>query len=111
MFNVQHGRERLQEPWEHMRGDGEHLIGDYYTATGLAANAPIHQSEVGHELANTSGTFGLVWCVGNDNRVRCSLRSNGDYDVSAIARAFGGGGHCNSAGFETDIETLIGWLK
>lgn len=78
---------------------------------GLAANAPIHQSEIGHELANASGTFGLVWYLGDDGRCKCSLRSNGDYDVSGIARAFGGGGHRNAAGFETDITTLMGWLK
>lgn len=78
--------------------------------SGLAINANQHISEVGHELANQSGTFGLVWYVGADNRVKCSLRSNGDYDVSAIARSLGGGGHRNAAGFETDIETLMGWL-
>jgi oligoribonuclease NrnB/cAMP/cGMP phosphodiesterase (DHH superfamily) len=83
----------------------------YEVAIGLAVNAPIHQSEIGHELANQSGTYGLVWHVGSDSRVRCSLRSNGDYDVSSIARSFGGGGHRNAAGFETDIETLMGWLK
>ena len=77
---------------------------------GLAVNASIHQSEVGHELANASGTYGLVWYLGSDGRVRCSLRSNGDYDVSSIARSFGGGGHRNAAGFETDIETLMSWL-
>ena len=80
-------------------------------ANGLAVNASLHQSEVGHELANQSGTYGLVWYVAADCRVRCSLRSNGDYDVSSIARSFGGGGHRNAAGFETDIETLMGWLK
>lgn len=79
-------------------------------AIGLAVNASLHQSEVGHELANQSGTYGLVWYVGSDVRVRCSLRSNGDYDVSAIAQAFGGGGHRNAAGFETDVATLMSWL-
>lgn len=77
---------------------------------GLAVNAPIHQSEVGHELANASGTYGLVYYIGDDNAVRCSLRSDGEYDVSAIARSFGGGGHRNAAGFETDVETLMSWL-
>lgn len=28
-----------------------------------------------------------------------SLRSRGDFDVSAIAKKFGGGGHKNAAGF------------
>ena len=80
--------------------------------SGLAANAPAFlASDLGHELANKSGTFGLVWSVAGDGQVHCSLRSNGDYDVSAIAKAFGGGGHRNAAGFSTDIDTLMSWLK
>jgi nanoRNase/pAp phosphatase (c-di-AMP/oligoRNAs hydrolase) len=79
---------------------------------GLAANCPPHlTSDVGHDLADQSGTFGLCWFLDKDNKCRCSLRSNGDYDVSVIAKAFGGGGHRNAAGFETDIQILIGWLK
>ena len=86
--------------------------GGYWMVHGLAANCPPHlQSDVGHELANQSGTFGLLWFVDKDNRCRCSLRSNGDYDVSAIAKAFGGGGHRNAAGFTTDIQTLLEWIK
>lgn len=79
---------------------------------GLAANCPPHlYSDVGHELANRSGTYGLAWHLDKDGRCKCSLRSNGDYDVSAIAKVFGGGGHKNAAGFEVPIETLLGWLK
>lgn len=79
---------------------------------GLSANCPPHlASDVGHELANQSGTYGLLWHINKDGKCLCSLRSNGDYDVSAIAKAFGGGGHMNAAGFETDIHTLMEWLK
>lgn len=79
---------------------------------GLAVNTPNNISEVGHELANASGTYGLVWYYdGATGRANCSLRSNGDYDVSAIAKAFGGGGHKNAAGFTIDMPTLLGWLK
>ena len=79
---------------------------------GLAANAPYFlASDLGHELANKSGTFGLVWSMAGDGQIHCSLRSNGGYDVSAIAKAFGGGGHRNAAGFLTNIDTLMGWLK
>ena len=79
---------------------------------GLAANAPSFlASDLGHELANKSGTFGLVWSMAGDGQVHCSLRSNGEYDVSAIAKAFGGGGHRNAAGFSTDINTLLEWLE
>lgn len=86
--------------------------GGYWMVHGLAANCPPHlQSDVGHELANQSGTFGLLWFIDKDNNCRCSLRSNGDYDVSAIAKAFGGGGHRNAAGFTTSIQTLLEWTK
>lgn len=80
---------------------------------GLAANCPPHlTSDVGHELATQSGTFGLCWCLSKEGMVaKCSLRSNGDYDVSAIAKAFGGGGHRNASGFEVPVATLLGWLS
>ena len=86
--------------------------GDTCGANGIAANCPPHlASDVGHELANQSGTFGLLWSIDKDNICKCSLRSNGDYDVSAIAKAFGGGGHKNAAGFSVDIQTLLEWIK
>lgn len=37
-----------------------------------------------------------------DGRVRGNLRSKGDHDVSAVARAMGGGGHRAAAGFSVD---------
>lgn len=32
--------------------------------------------------------------------LKCSLRSKGDYDVAAVARQFGGGGHKNASGLK-----------
>lgn len=81
-----------------------------FPAEGLAVNATLHISEVGNELAKKSGTYGLVWYVGQDGRCKCSLRSIGDYDVSAIAKTFGGGGHKNAAGFETDFTNIMKWV-
>jgi len=71
-------------------------------ASGLAANCPKHlASDVGHNLAVESGTYGLCWFVDSLGNIECSLRSNGDYDVSAMAKAIaGGGGHKNAAGFK-----------
>lgn len=78
---------------------------------GLAANCPPHlASDVGHQLAIQSGTFGLLWYINKEGKCLCSLRSNGDYDVSAIAKIFGGGGHKNAAGFEVSIEQLLEWI-
>jgi len=74
---------------------------------GLAANCPPSlSSDVGHALAQQSGAYGLCWSLNKDGVVQCSLRSTGDYDVSAIAKAFGGGGHRNAAGFRTKLEQL-----
>ncbi len=82
------------------------------TLYGLAANCPPHlASDVGHQLASQSGTYGLLWSINKEGKCLCSLRSNGDYDVEAIAKAFGGGGHKNAAGFEVDVLTLLEWIK
>ena len=75
--------------------------------TGLSINCtPQFASEGGNVLAQLSGTFGMTWCVGEKGQVFVSLRSIGDYDVSVIAKAFGGGGHKNAAGFKTTFDKL-----
>ena len=59
-------------------------------------------SDAGHILAKQSGTFGALYNIDIEaNKTIWSLRSNGDYDVSVIAKKYGGGGHKNAAGFET----------
>lgn len=66
---------------------------------GLALNADAaFSSELGHYLAEKSKTFGAVYQV-EGTKIKFSLRSCGDYDVSALAKIFGGGGHKNAAGF------------
>lgn len=85
---------------------------EWRSIQGLACNCPAHlTSDVGHELATQSGTFGLCWFQDSEGKVRCSLRSNGNYNVSAIAKVFGGGGHKNAAGFVTSMESLQSWLR
>lgn len=37
-----------------------------------------------------------------DGKIQYGLRSRGDFDVSVIAKQYGGGGHKNAAGFELD---------
>lgn len=67
-------------------------------------------SELGHELAVACDGVGIVWFERPDGFTQFSLRSNGDLDVSAMAKAFGGGGHKNAAGFEmntADARVLI----
>lgn len=82
-------------------------IGDH-THVGLSVNCtPQFSSEGGNILAKQSGAFGMTWCVGEQGQVSASLRSIGDYDVSAIAKQFGGGGHKNAAGFKTTFDKLL----
>lgn len=78
---------------------------------GLAVNCAENISEVGHQVAEKSGTYGLIWYhLAAPDKVACSLRSVGDYDVSALAKRFGGGGHKNAAGFSTDMATVTAML-
>lgn len=68
------------------------------------ANAPYFAaSEVAGELCERSGGFfGACYFEIEKGRWQYSLRSRGDFDVSQIARIFGGGGHKNAAGFTVD---------
>ncbi len=79
---------------------------------GLAVNAPsMFSSDLGHALAEQSGTFGLTYYYhGKRQCYECSLRSIGEFDVSGLAKALGGGGHKNAAGFSVDRQTFFSFL-
>jgi oligoribonuclease NrnB/cAMP/cGMP phosphodiesterase (DHH superfamily) len=70
-------------------------------------------SEVGTELlkkhidAEFSASFGIQ----SDGKVLWSLRSRSAFDVSEIAKSFGGGGHKNAAGMRTNTieEVFTKW--
>ena len=68
-------------------------------------NAPqVDISELLDELARQSPDLAFVmgWWQRADRVFQYSLRSRGDFDVSELARQFGGGGHKNAAGFQVD---------
>lgn len=44
--------------------------------------------------------FAMGWWQRHDGRFQYSLRSAGSFDVSVLAKRYGGGGHQNAAGFE-----------
>jgi oligoribonuclease NrnB/cAMP/cGMP phosphodiesterase (DHH superfamily) len=68
---------------------------------GLCSNCTFQfASDVGNKLAEKSGTFGATYFTDAEGNAVWSLRSNGEFDVSAIAKMFGGGGHRNAAGFK-----------
>ncbi len=72
---------------------------------GLCVNCtPNFSSEAGNILAKQSSTFGMTWMLSDDGHVHVSLRSVGEFDVSKIARNYGGGGHRNAAGFKVPFE-------
>jgi oligoribonuclease NrnB/cAMP/cGMP phosphodiesterase (DHH superfamily) len=65
-------------------------------------NSSVFESELCHKLiALYPGVpFGAVYYdFGTDGFQAWSLRSEGDFDVSAVAAKFNGGGHKNAAGF------------
>lgn len=76
---------------------------------GLAVNAPsMFASDLGHELALLSGTFGLIYSYqGSRECYECGLRSIGEFDVSKIALQFDGGGHKNASGFRLSKNEFI----
>ena len=68
----------------------------------LAVNATVLFSDIAGELASNR-PFGVAWFTRNDGKVVHSLRSRETgVDVSEVAKRFGGGGHKNAAGFESD---------
>jgi len=62
--------------------------------------AYFHSSELGnHAMLQLDTPFALCWYINDKDEYKYSLRSiDGREDVSEIAKAFGGGGHRNSAG-------------
>ncbi len=72
-------------------------IGGYRVPT---ANSGVLQSEIGNQLCGLypNSPFSAVYFETEGKRIY-SLRSIGDFDVSLIAKQFGGGGHKNAAGF------------
>lgn len=65
-------------------------------------NTSIAWSEVGHRLLELypDAPFAASFTVFND-QVMWSLRSRENFDVSQVAKKFGGGGHKQAAGFKT----------
>ncbi len=67
-----------------------------------AINSPIYQSELAQRIAEAAGAkYGLAYYYDGEGYVfsiRCGVEK--DFDVSAIAVKFGGGGHKAASGFK-----------
>jgi len=90
---------------------GERLVVSYITAADYEATGAGEEMTEGiiDNLRSIEGTkvAAVIRDLGNRGRAarKVSLRSSeGDIDVSAIARKHGGGGHKRAAGFSTDLE-------
>lgn len=81
-------------------------IGDFSVP---AVNTSIAWSEVGNELLSMfpNCDFAASFTVFEDI-IMFSLRSRNEFDVSAVAKKFGGGGHKNAAGFKINKGDLMG---
>jgi hypothetical protein len=68
------------------------------------ANATTQFSAVGHELCKRypDAKFAAYFMDRADGQRQWGLRSIGEFDVSEIAKKYGGGGHKNASGFQTE---------
>lgn len=86
-----------------------HYLVDFGGCEVLIANCPwAFASDVGAELAKDR-PYSITFTRETDV-VRVSLRSSGDYDVSELALAYGGGGHANAAGFTLSASKPCPWF-
>ena len=77
-----------------------------------AVNSPLHPSEIGHELLRLFPTVDFAaiffdWEKETPEGRRWfrtySLRAERGFDVGAMAKSFGGGGHRNASGFTVEL--------
>jgi oligoribonuclease NrnB/cAMP/cGMP phosphodiesterase (DHH superfamily) len=97
-------RKHLKDVEELVRALEKHMrIGGYWVPT---CNLPhVYASDAGHLMCKNhpEAPFAACWYDTADGR-SFSLRSIGDFDVSAVAAEYGGGGHRNAAGFRLKPE-------
>lgn len=77
----------------------------------VAVRSPILQSEVGHYLCQhfPEVKFAIIYSdiPGDLNNIKWSLRSEGDFDITRIAKEYGGGGHRNAGGMVTPAWRMV----
>lgn len=75
-----------------------------------AVASPVLQSEIGHQLLqlHPSAPFAVVYMTLDDGWLAYSLRARADdFDVSVVAKEFGGGGHKAAAGFKSPARFAL----
>ncbi len=74
----------------------------------LASASRFFASDVGHTLIEKLPPLALILSARVDG-IRVSLRSNGDVDVSALARKYGGNGNPQAAAFSIPYRDSMPW--
>lgn len=81
-------------------------------------NSNANQSELGNIMAAKNAVdFAVVYYIGYTEQdekqpyAQLSLRSIGDFDVSAVAKKIGGGGHKNASGARVPLTVFKNCLK
>ncbi|MCJ7457439.1 MAG: bifunctional oligoribonuclease/PAP phosphatase NrnA [candidate division Zixibacteria bacterium] len=74
------------------------LVIDQATLKELNVSKEDTEGFVDYSLFLKGAEVGVLFTQKNDSKTKVSLRSQNSFDVSALARTFGGGGHRNAAG-------------
>ncbi len=74
----------------------------------LAINSTVDGSFMGNALVERRPPMSIVWVESKDD-IHVGLRSNGDVDVSVIAKKYGGGGHPGASGFSWPLGKEKPW--
>lgn len=85
--------------WATIGGHGVPIINTTHAISELVGELSLLAKETG------DAKFAAGWFQKQDGKFVYSLRSRGDFDVSEVAKQYGGGGHKNAAGFT--LDTLI----
>lgn len=83
-------------------------LGEIDGHVAAICNIASHWSEIGEALCfkYPEAKFAASFTVLPDLTVMWSLRSRSEFDVSTIAKKYGGGGHKNAAGFKSDLASI-----
>lgn len=77
----------------------------------VAVRSPVLHSEVGHHLCKKfpEAKFAIIYSdiPGDLANIKWSLRSEGDFDITEIAKHYGGGGHRNAGGMVTPTWRMV----